>query len=214
MRISELSRRSGRSIATIKFYLREGLLAPGRRTAANQADYDDGHLRRLRLIATLIDVGGLSLAAVREVLAALDDDSIDLHDAMGVAHHGLATRMAPAAIRADEDTLAEVDALLEARAWHVKPGAPARRELAAALTALRTLGWQADAEVFEPYARAADGLAEWELAQVPAGVSRGAAVEWVVIGTVVFEAALVALRRLAEEHHSWLAFQAPDPGGR
>ncbi len=46
MRISELSRRSGVSIPTIKYYLRDGLLPAGRATAANQADYDEDHLRR------------------------------------------------------------------------------------------------------------------------------------------------------------------------
>ena len=37
MRISELSRRSSVPVATIKYYLRAGLLHEGRRTAATQA---------------------------------------------------------------------------------------------------------------------------------------------------------------------------------
>ena len=47
MRIAELSRRSGVSVPTIKYYLREGLLAAGERTGPNQARYDEAHLRRL-----------------------------------------------------------------------------------------------------------------------------------------------------------------------
>ena len=38
MRIAELSRRSGDSIPSIKFYLREGLLPAGTATGRNQAD--------------------------------------------------------------------------------------------------------------------------------------------------------------------------------
>ncbi|MYU47619.1 MerR family transcriptional regulator, partial [Streptomyces sp. SID7803] len=50
MRLSELSERSGIATATIKYYLREGLLPPGERLSATQAEYDESHLRRLRLV--------------------------------------------------------------------------------------------------------------------------------------------------------------------
>jgi DNA-binding transcriptional MerR regulator len=86
MRMAELSRRSGVSVPTIKYYLREGLLPAGAVTSPNQADYGNGHLRRLRLIRALIDVGGLSVAAAREVLGAVDDPSVVGHDLLGVAH--------------------------------------------------------------------------------------------------------------------------------
>ena len=41
MKISELSSRSGVPVATVKFYLREGLLAAGEKSSQNQASYDD-----------------------------------------------------------------------------------------------------------------------------------------------------------------------------
>jgi DNA-binding transcriptional MerR regulator len=206
VKISELSIQAGCSIPTIKYYLREGLLSPGRRTGTNQADYDKEHVRRLRLIRTLIDVGGVPIARVRDVLAAIDDDRTRLHGAFGVAHHALATRSMQPKIPADQSTLDEVDEFVTRRGWRVKPDAPGRRELADALTALRSLGWQVSTDVFETYARAADEIADWELTQTPVGSSRTTAVESVVIGTVVFESVLVALRRLAEEHHSAVRF--------
>lgn len=46
MRLAELSERSGVSTATIKYYLREGLLTSGRQVNATTADYDESHLRR------------------------------------------------------------------------------------------------------------------------------------------------------------------------
>ncbi|MDP3890043.1 MerR family transcriptional regulator, partial [Nocardioides sp.] len=71
--MSELSRRSGVSVPTIKYYLREGLLPPGEATGATRAVYDATHVRRLRLIRALVDVAGMRLDRVREVLAAVDD---------------------------------------------------------------------------------------------------------------------------------------------
>mgnify|MGYP006166768185 CR=1 FL=1 len=48
MRISELSRHSGISISSIKFYIREGVLPAGERSQRNQAQYSEDHLRRPR----------------------------------------------------------------------------------------------------------------------------------------------------------------------
>ena len=92
MRVGELSRRSGVSVASIKYYLREGLLPAGERTSPNQASYDDGHLRRLRMIRALIDVGGLSVVATRDVPAAVDDPDLPLF----VAQHRTTCRRTPA----------------------------------------------------------------------------------------------------------------------
>jgi hypothetical protein len=65
-----------------------------------------------------------------------------------------------------------------------------------------------DAHVFERYARLADELASWEFEQTPMDRQREQVVEAVVVGTVVFEKALVALRRLAHESHSATLFSA------
>jgi len=205
MRISELSARSGRSVATIKFFVREGMLPPGYRVSATQADYDEEHLHRLRLITTLVEVGGLPLGAVRDVLAAVDDPATSWHNMLGVAHRALDLRGTDslASPELDEATL-DVEAFVAARGWQVKPDSPSVATLAAVLLSLRRLGWRVDTEVLAPYAAAVDELAAWELAHTPGGGSRSRAVESVVVGTVVFEAALCALRRLAEEHHSTL----------
>ena len=213
MRISELSRRSGVPVATVKYYLREGLLPPGLPTARNQADYDEGHLHRLRLVRALLEVGGLSLAAVRAVLVAVDEESRPLHEVLGTATYALGPRAAEEP-GAPDVALArkEVDALLDRLGWRVTPQAPARRALADALVALRRLGRDVGAEVFEPYAAVADTLAAAELEHVAAGNgSRTDLVESVVVGTVLFEAALVALRRLAQEHHSARRFAGEEP---
>src|SRR2546422_2141244 len=92
MKIAELSRRSGVSGPTIKYYVREGLLRAGELTSPNQAHYDDTHLRRLRLIRALVDVGGLSIAATREVLAAIDEPRESIHETLGKAQSATTPR--------------------------------------------------------------------------------------------------------------------------
>jgi DNA-binding transcriptional MerR regulator len=203
MRIGELSRQSGVSTPTIKFYLREGLLPRGRRTARNQAEYSEGHVRRLRLIQALTEVGLLPIASVRAVLHAIDDPRVPLHEVLSVAHHALAPPSDPGEKQADfANALADVDTFLRELGWTVDPNSPARRELAKALRTLRHLGRDADPRLFEPYARAADRIAARELATIDLDAPREQVVDDIVVGTVVFEAALVALRRLAQEHHA------------
>ena len=63
MRISQLAERAGLPVATVKYYQREGLLPEGVRSAPNQVQYGDAHVRRVRLIRALLETGGLSVAA-------------------------------------------------------------------------------------------------------------------------------------------------------
>jgi DNA-binding transcriptional MerR regulator len=207
MRISELSERSGIPIPTIKLYLREGLLFRGKRTARNQAEYAEGHVRRLHLIRALTEVGGLSLIAVRRVLEAIDDERVPLIDMLGVAHFALGPTPDGTPPSADlVKALAEVDRFLAGLQWTVDPDAPAKRSLAHALVTLRRLGHDTNVQAFLPYADAADRLAKQEVISIDSTEHRGQVVEDIVLGTIVFEAALVALRRLAEEHHAKIRF--------
>ncbi|MER6288509.1 MerR family transcriptional regulator [Streptomyces sviceus] len=87
MRLAELSRHSAVSIATIKYYLRSGLLPPGERITAAEAG--EHHLHRLRLIRALISVGQLSVSATKEILDAVtanqDDPGPTLTKALNAA---------------------------------------------------------------------------------------------------------------------------------
>src|SRR4051812_6917252 len=89
MRISELSRESGVPVATIKYYLREGLLPAGIATSATSASYDERHVDRLNLIRALVDVGRVPIARVREVVTALEQPPTSWHDLLGAAHGAL-----------------------------------------------------------------------------------------------------------------------------
>ena len=69
MRISELASRAGVPLPTVKYYLREGLLMPGRVTSATQAQYDDRHVRRLGLVRALA-AQGLPLDRINTIVAS------------------------------------------------------------------------------------------------------------------------------------------------
>lgn len=84
MRISELVDRTGVPLATVKYYLREGLLMPGEATSATQARYDGRHVRRLALIRALA-AQGLPLPRIREIVRLLDGTDESLFVALGRA---------------------------------------------------------------------------------------------------------------------------------
>ena len=203
MRISELGARAGTSVATVKYYLREGLLPAGAVTGPNQATYGDEHLHRLRLIRALREVGGLEIRAIRAVVAAIEDEGLSQHELLGVAQRALHQRPLDGSPSPEaEESRRAVDEFIHRLGWEVAPGAPGRFDLAEALVALARLGRDGGTALFRPYAAAADAMAAWEVRAIPPHESPGAAVERLVVGTVIFEAVFNALRRLAHEHHS------------
>jgi DNA-binding transcriptional MerR regulator len=202
MRIAELSKISGVSVPTIKYYLREGLLSPGDRTGPNQAFYGDDHVHRLRLIRALTEVGDLSIATIREVIAGINDPKLSIHQVLGTAHRALGPDIGDDGSEETRVARKDVDQFLSELGWAVGSDSPARSELAHALATLRRLGWEVDTRAFERYARLADRIAAWELKQTPTDRDREETVEAAVVGTVIFESVLTALRRLAQESHS------------
>ncbi|MFJ4871674.1 MerR family transcriptional regulator [Streptomyces sp. NPDC088757] len=206
MRIGELSRRTGVSVPTIKFYVREGLLPPGELTSPNQASYGEAHVRRLRLIRALLDVGGLSVAGIRDVIVAIDDPDRPLHTVLGEA----ADHVVPRYERGDGSGIAEarrrVTELIEARGWRTYEGSPAAEALATAIAALEEVGHGRFVEVLDAYADAAERVARVDLEYVAHQVAREELVESVVVGTVIGDAVFAALRRLAHVDASDRAF--------
>ncbi|WP_225840518.1 MerR family transcriptional regulator [Streptomyces sp. NK08204] len=207
MRLAELSRRSGVSTATIKYYLREGLLAPGRQVNTTTAEYDEEHLRRLRLVRAMIQVGRLPVATVREVLGHIDDDSLGRTIRMGAALWAL-----PQVPEPDEDDAyvqgahREVGELLEALGWTnaklLVSISPAYRSLVVSVAAFRRLGYNWPAERLVSYAQLMHQAAVLDLDFVETHPSEAEKVETAVLGAVLAEPLLQALHRLAQEEES------------
>ncbi|GAA2078062.1 MerR family transcriptional regulator [Aeromicrobium tamlense] len=195
MRLAELSARSGLSTATIKYYLRAGLVPPGETEGATWARYDESHLRRLRLVRALTEVAGLALDEVRAVVAALDA-SVSEHEARGIAQWPLST---PVAENPSDDSREQVDALLARHDWHLEAQSPHRRTLAAALDTLEQLDFPATDEVLDAYLRAAESVAAVDVPRVVAEADPIVAAERLVVGTLLYEPVLTTLRRMAHE---------------
>ena len=85
MLISELSTRTGTSVATLKFYLREGLLMPGTALSATRADYGEEHVRRVGVARALTDVVGISVQQAREIFRLFDSPRSELFESLGRA---------------------------------------------------------------------------------------------------------------------------------
>ena len=196
MRISQLSSDAGIPVATIKYYLREGLLHDGLLTSATQASYDESHLRRLRLIRALVGGAGLSIAAVRDLLGVVHNPPESGHDLLGRAHQAvIGSEVKPVDIT-------PVDAMLGALGWDLAGcDDAAKSSVAEALEGMRSAGFELSESTLATYARAMHEVAEAEIAGVPTE-SAESAVRYVVLGTVLAEPLLLALRRLAQQSAS------------
>lgn len=197
--MAELSARSGVPIATIRFYMREGLVPAGQLTSPNQAVYDETHVRALKLVRTLVEVGGLPIVAVREVLARIEAKGGDRYASMGSVQYALTMRREVP----EDDTLLKaretVTALLENRNWQVRADNPARETLAQALATLHRLDQSDVAGKLDAYADAAHGLAKDEVEDLLQRDTVEAISQGLIAYDVLGDAMLSALRRLAQE---------------
>ena len=194
MKISQLAELSGVPVATVKFYIREGMLPRGEATSATSADYGDEHLSRLRLIAALADVRGLPLARVREILALVDAPVGDPLEILGRAVGAL-----PPYVDGDRADYPRARAAIAELGLTYDPGFTAVAQLEEALRALEGTGLDASPAALRRYSEAMRRVAAEEVAPV-ASMQLDQAVTYAVLGTALYEPVLLALRRLAHHH--------------
>ncbi|MEE1621517.1 MerR family transcriptional regulator [Zafaria sp. Z1313] len=159
MKLSELAAHTGASTASLKFYLREGLLPPGEAVHATLADYGQRHVDRVEMIRALRSVAGLSIGALRGVVERIDvGDPLELLGYVQAAVLGLDQDAvdAPAS-----DPAADA---LEARHGWGGPGGAAHAALRAQLALMRSLGAEPVPGRLDVYARAVQQIAEADLA--------------------------------------------------
>lgn len=197
MHMSDLAVASGVAVPTIKYYLREGLVAPGARVSATRARYDQSHVRRLRLIRALVESVGLPLERVRQVVTAVDNPPGDLVDLLGDVIGGDESRQTPRA-----------DAVVADLGWQIPVGCAPLVELEDALEAVESSGFRPPEGIVSLMGRLAGELAAAEVAGIPEE-SDEAAAEYVLVGTALMAPVLLALRSVGHVHHSVARFGAP-----
>ena len=209
MRISELAKQADVPLSAVKYYQREGLLPAGVRTAPNQVAYGDAHVRRVRLIRALLETGGLSVAATKDVISALDADGAPLAEAFGVAQHALGTRRVQESAPS-QAARARIAAIAAAQGWCVTPDNPGIDAAARALDGLSGIGFDAPDAYLAAYAAAATTAAAADLHALSELSDRDAVAELMVVGTVLGDPLFAGLRRLAQEHATQDLFPSPD----
>ncbi|MGB4779674.1 MerR family transcriptional regulator [Microbacterium sp.] len=194
MLISDLSERSGVPVATVKYYLREGMLPRGRTVSATRAEYGDDHLARLRVIGALADVRGLPLARIRDILALIDHpDAADPVETLGRAVAALPPYVEPAG----EHPRAR--AAIAALGLTYDPDYVAVAQLDEALRALEAAGLDDAPATIVRYSRAMHEVTVAEIAPI-AEMPLEDAVPYAVLGTALYEPLMLALRRLWHHH--------------
>lgn len=200
MRISELAARTGVPLATVKYYLREGLLMPGRATSATQAQYDDTHVRRLGLVRALAGQG-LPLDKIKAVVALVENPGEDLFVALGKAVMALP----PYVDDPPDADYPRTRALLERLGQLYDPKFTAVAQLERALTALDSAGLTMSDRRIDVYGEHIREIADLDVDLLPT-TSRQETVEAAVLGTALYEPVLAAMRRLAHQHRAARTF--------
>jgi hypothetical protein len=205
VRMAELSHRSGVSVATIKYYVREGLLPAGTRTPNGSTTYHEHHLRRLLLIRALREAGGLSVAATAQLLRTAADPPWSRPELVERVQQALlippGSDTAPRPPGPELATARGVAAAcLRHLGWRISEQGPALDRLAEAMAAAVRLDHPELLTLLPGYAAAALAVAEQETALrgTPAASDRDPTA--LAADAVLGGAMLAAMRLLAHEH--------------
>jgi DNA-binding transcriptional MerR regulator len=199
--LSELAEQADVPPATVKYYLREGLLPPGEVTGPRRAEYDESHVRRLRLLRILREVGGVPVTNLRLVMDAVDDEDLPIHDVMALTADVISSGPEPG--EQDPAAVETVDEVIAAMGWDgLRPESVDRMRLASLVSLLRQPGMLgANAEVLTYYALVADQLARTEISMIDPTRERTSLLEDMVTGSVVYGQVFMLLRQMGHEHH-------------
>lgn len=192
MRISVLAEVTGVPLATVKFYIREGMLPKGVATSATSAEYSEDHIKRIRLIQALSDVRALPLAQVKEILTLVDQPLPSMSESLSRAIGALP----PYVDDAEEYPLARH--ALESLGYVYDTASAGVKQLNSAIQAVLDAGLYWNEPDIAFYGEMAMKLAAREV-QPMMSLSREEMVPFAVLGTAMYEPIILALRRLAHQ---------------
>ncbi|GAA4153869.1 MerR family transcriptional regulator [Leifsonia shinshuensis] len=227
MRISELVERTGVPLATVKFYLRQGMLPPGEAVSATRAEYGEAHVRRIGLIRALSDVAGLPLGRVKDVLDLIDEPGGEAADQgqdgggglpdTGLPDTGLfdalgqAVAALPPYLEDAQPPFPRAEAAIAAIGQVYDERYAAVAQLERALEAVEAGGIPMTEERLHVYAAHLRAMAEYDLSRMPEDGGREAQLGYAVLGTALYDPVVAALRRLAHQDVAARRLGAPPP---
>ncbi|WP_165065259.1 MerR family transcriptional regulator [Marisediminicola senii] len=202
MLIAELAELSDTPPATVKYYVREGLLPAGARERGNRTSYDESHVHRLRLIRAMLEVGKLSVSSVAAVLAALDDQTTTIGETFAVAQNALSRDAVSTVSEPSPESIARVDALVERVGWPPCGDNVGVRIVAQTIDGFAKAGHPLADDYLDRYAEAAAVVAKADLDAVTPGApgtdDEADLTELMVVGTVLGDTLSLGLRRIAQ----------------
>jgi DNA-binding transcriptional MerR regulator len=203
MRISEAADRGGVSQATLKYYIREGLVHEGTRIATNQTVYDESHVKRVRLVRALIETGGLSIAEAGRVLAAVDEHPDAPAYAFEAAQHAMGAGHQDAGSASARERIRH---LAGSQGWTYTDQNPGIPMAARVLDGFDSIDFPLPDDYLVGYAAAAQELARADILALQSRHDTESVTELMVAGTVLGDALIAGLRRIAQENESAAAY--------
>jgi DNA-binding transcriptional MerR regulator len=199
MQLKELSEQSSTPTASIKFYLREGLLPAGETIHATRAQYSERHVERLELIRVLRRVVGLNIEQIRSLVMMADDGVPRL--ALLAAVQRVVLKLNTATADSGDAGTSAGDAVVRLRNWPDYPS-DARSALNAHLRLMDSLNIKVGEEVLDFYSRAMDDVARFDIAATTAPKSADQLILTAAVGMHMHSQLLLRLLALAQASHS------------
>jgi DNA-binding transcriptional MerR regulator len=199
MQLKELSGLSGVSAASIKYYLREGLLPAGEAVHATRAQYSARHVERLELIQALRRIVGLNIEQIRGLLKMADDGAPRL--ALLAAVQRVVLDLDTPATSSGEVRTPAADAVVRLRNWPDYPS-DARNALNAHLELMESLNIPVSAELLDTYSKAMDDVAGLDIAVTTAPDSVDQLILTAAVGMHMHSQLLLKLLALAQASHA------------
>ncbi|SDT47247.1 MerR HTH family regulatory protein [Pseudarthrobacter equi] len=197
MQLKELSEVTGTSAASIKYYLREGLLPPGESVHATRASYTADHVKRLELIRSLRQIVGLNIEQIRSIVKMADD---------GVPHLALLAHVQRVVLKLGPDSgevvrTAAADAVVRMRNWPDVPS-DARDALDRHIALMEGLGIGSTLDLLDQYSSAVDSIAGLDLAATTAGQDTDSVILTAAVGMHLHSQLMLKLLALAQASHA------------
>ncbi|UKA53141.1 MerR family transcriptional regulator [Arthrobacter sp. FW305-BF8] len=199
MQLKELSERTGVSPASIKFYLREGLLPAGRSVHATRAEYAELHVSRLELIQALRRVVGLNIAQIGSLLR-MADDGVPRLELLAAVQRTVLGLDAVGTEHGDMQSWAG-DAVVRFRNWPDVPS-DARNSLNAHLALMESLGVQVPDTLLDAYSQAVDAIATVDISATTAPDDVNELIMTAAVGMHLHGQLVLKLLALAQASHA------------